>query len=165
VGTPVCAVTRLDDQRVGEIPVNPPVAFLVSVSQIASCDVAADTEVIELGFLRAQTNFDVAQALAEGQLRKGHAQKLVQMRKGFSGIVRRVSCNAPTKGMQRQKIHKLRKNQFTNEHGGTPRPKTPVSQISVQVGNTHKNRLLIATQHLAPCQLQNCRTAVIWTME
>jgi hypothetical protein len=62
-------------------------AFLVGVSQIAPRDVPENAEMIEFGFLRAQTIFDVAQALAEGQLRKSHAQKLIQMRKGFGWIV------------------------------------------------------------------------------
>jgi hypothetical protein len=34
---------------------------------------------IEFGVLRAQTNFDVAQAFAKRQLRKRHAQILIQM--------------------------------------------------------------------------------------
>jgi hypothetical protein len=113
---PFVKTPRFDNQCVGQIPVNPPVAFLVGVSQIASCDVAADTEVIEIGFLRAQTNVDVAQALAEGQLGKGHAQKLIQMRKSLGGVVRRISRHATTKCVQRQKIHELRENQFTDKH-------------------------------------------------
>jgi hypothetical protein len=33
--------------------------------------------VIELGRLRAKTGFDVAQTLAEGQMREGHGAKLL----------------------------------------------------------------------------------------
>ena len=43
-------------------------------------ETAANPQVIELGLLRAQARFDVAQALAISQLREGHAEKLVEAR-------------------------------------------------------------------------------------
>src|SRR5665811_1959204 len=63
-----------NDQGVREIAINAPVALLVGIGQIAACDVPANTEMIEFGLLRAQTDFDVAQALTKRQLRKRHAQ-------------------------------------------------------------------------------------------
>src|SRR5450756_1089139 len=68
-----------NDQGVREIAINAPVALLVGIGQIAACDVPANTEMIEFGLLRAQTDFDVAQALTKRQLRKRHAQVLIQM--------------------------------------------------------------------------------------
>src|SRR5271169_1272356 len=66
---------RLDDQGVGKITVNLPVAFLVGIGQIAARDVTANAEMVKFGLVRAQANFDVTQALAEGQLREGNCAK------------------------------------------------------------------------------------------
>src|SRR5271169_6137964 len=77
---------RLDDQGVGKITVNLPVAFLVGIGQIAARDVTANAEMVKFGLVRAQANFDVTQALAEGQLREGHAQILIQMGERFCGV-------------------------------------------------------------------------------
>ena len=49
----------------------------VGIGQSAARDRAANAQVIEPAFLRAQAGHDVAQTLAEGQLGKGHAEKLV----------------------------------------------------------------------------------------
>src|SRR5437867_8529276 len=66
------------NEGLSELVVNAPVARLVGIGQRAAADVAAYAEVVQLGGLCPQTSFDVAQALAIGKLRKGHAQKLVQ---------------------------------------------------------------------------------------
>ena len=94
----------------------PPIAFLVRVADIAPRNVAANAEMIEFRFMRAQTNFDVAQALAERQLRESHAEILIEMREGFGRIVRRIPRDTTAKCVQRKKIHKLRENQFADEH-------------------------------------------------
>src|SRR5271169_982617 len=107
---------RLDDQGVGKITVNLPVAFLVGIGQIAARDVTANAEMVKFGLVRAQTNFDVTETLAEGQLREGHAQILVQMREGFCRVARRVTRDAATKCVERQKLHELRENKLADEH-------------------------------------------------
>ena len=116
---------RLDDQGVGKITVNLPVAFLVGIGQIAARDVTANAEMVKFGLVRAQANFDVTQALAEGQLREGHAQILIQMGERFCGVVRRVTRDAATKCVQRKKIHQLRENKFADVHWESPRPQSP----------------------------------------
>ena len=50
----------------------------LALASVLRATVDANPKVIELGVLRAQTGFDVAQALAIGQLREGHAQELIQ---------------------------------------------------------------------------------------
>ena len=152
-------VPRLDNQGVGKI-INLPVAFLVGIGQTAARDVTANAEMVKFGLVRAQANFDVTQALAEGQLREGHAQILIQMGERFCGVVRRVTRDAATKCVQRKKIHQLRENKFADVHGNHQGRKAPVSQIQVQVGNTQKVLFPILYQSLAPRHQQNCRTAV-----
>ena len=52
---------------------------------------------VELGLMGAQTGFDVAQAFAVGQLREGHAEKLIEVRKCFGGIFGRVTLHTAAK--------------------------------------------------------------------
>ena len=58
-----------------------------SSGQSAAGNVATDTEVIELGLMRTQTSFDVAQALAIIQLCECHAEELIEMRKCLVGYL------------------------------------------------------------------------------
>lgn len=69
-----------------EICIHAAVALFVGIGQRALGDVASYTQVIELGLMGAQASFDVAQILAVSQLCKGHAEKLIEMRKGFGRI-------------------------------------------------------------------------------
>jgi hypothetical protein len=73
------------DQDLGEVGVDAPVAvsesstcWLVRLGQGGSGDPSPDTHVIQLGANGPQASLDVAQTLPEGQLREGHAEKLVE---------------------------------------------------------------------------------------
>jgi len=68
------------DQAHRKIHVDTTVALLVGIGQRALGDVSSDNQVIELGLVGAQAGFDIAQALAIGQLREGHAEELIEMR-------------------------------------------------------------------------------------
>ncbi len=59
---------------------------------------APDAHVVELRGLGAQAHFDIAQAFATGQLRKGHAQELVQAGEGLDLVLAAVARHAATKG-------------------------------------------------------------------
>lgn len=50
-----------------------PIMLLIGFAQIASCDMTANTKLVEFCFLHTQINFDVAQASSERQLRKSYA--------------------------------------------------------------------------------------------
>ena len=67
----------LEDQPLGQLEVYAPVAQLVCVSQRRACDRRADAHMIELAGLSPQTDLDIAQALAVGQLRESHDAKLL----------------------------------------------------------------------------------------
>ena len=111
--------------------------------------------------MSAKTDFDIAQAVAKGQLRKGHAQELIQMGECLGGIVRWISLDTPPKRVQRKKVHHLGECQLAGEHGADPGLKTPFSQIQVQVGDTPTNPVPSLCQYLTLGVLQNCRTAVM----
>jgi hypothetical protein len=55
---------------------------------------------------------DVAQALAKGQLRKGHAQKLIPAGEAFDLVVAVVALHALAKFVRGEKIHQLGENSF-----------------------------------------------------
>jgi hypothetical protein len=52
------------------------------MSQSVTADATAQAKVIQLAGLGSQAGFNVAKTFAVGQLREGHAQKLVQATKG-----------------------------------------------------------------------------------
>src|SRR5271157_2603765 len=69
---------RDDDEVLGEVGVDAPVAHGVGVRQGVAGNRAAETQMVELEGLRAKTRFDVAQALAPGQLREGKTKILIE---------------------------------------------------------------------------------------
>lgn len=103
------------DQALGEVGVD----ATARVGQRVSGHRAAKPHVIELGRLSAQSGFDVA-GLLVGQLRKGHAQVLVEAVELLDLVLAVVSSNAATKGGQRQVRHDLCKNEFACVHKHTP---------------------------------------------
>ena len=68
-------IQRAGDANHGlcELGVDAPVAALIGVGERVARHPAADAHVIELVLMGAQTRFDIAQALAEGELRECHA--------------------------------------------------------------------------------------------
>src|SRR6266568_926668 len=78
-------------------------------------------EVIKPGALRTQTGFDVAQALAIGQLGERHAQELIQARERLHLPLARIAGHDSSKRVQRQMLHDLRKHQLSRVHYLLPR--------------------------------------------
>jgi hypothetical protein len=68
------------------ICVNATLSLFVRIGHRALGNVATDAQVVEPGLMGTQASFDVAQAFALSQLRKGHTKKLIQMRERFGGI-------------------------------------------------------------------------------
>ena len=93
------------DQALGEVAVDAPVASCVGVGQGVARHRAAETQVIKFGGLSTQTGFDVAQALAKRQLRKGHAEVLIQTSETLDLVMSPISRHTATKRRQRQMLH------------------------------------------------------------
>jgi hypothetical protein len=74
--------------------------------------------VIQLGLMRPQTHFDIAQALAPSELGEDHAQVVIQTRETFGIAVAVVLRHQTAKGMQRQMLHELRKDVTALMHDG-----------------------------------------------
>jgi len=109
------------DQALGEVGVDAPVAHRVRIGQCIARHRRANPEVIKLGVLGAQAGFDVAQALAKGQLCKRHAQKLVQTREQLDLAFASIPGHASAKRRQRKVLHQLREHQLALVHRSSPR--------------------------------------------
>ena len=118
-------LSRLSDQPVREFRINAPVARLVGIGQRRSPHRLAEAQVVELRGLRRQTGFDVAQALAVGQLREGHRSVLLGTGQRPHPAVAAIAPDNPRKGAPRQKIHDLREQRLADVHrrilGKTPK--------------------------------------------
>ncbi len=71
-----------------------------------------DAQMVEFGLVGAQTGLDVAQALAVSQLRKSHAEKLIEMRKRLGGIFGEITLHTAAERMKGQMLHELCKHQL-----------------------------------------------------
>ena len=71
--------------------------------------------------LGTQVDFDIAQGLAIGQLRKCHGEELVQTREVLDLVVAPMLGHTPAKGTHWQIGHELRENKLALVHTGPSR--------------------------------------------
>jgi len=84
--------------------------------------------VIEFAALRSQTNFDVAKALAMGQLGEGHGKKLIPTSEAFRVSVPIEALNASAELVVRKKLHDLSEYGLSWIHGIPPRGISSLAQ-------------------------------------
>ena len=72
---------------------------------------------IEFVALGTQAGFDIAQALAIGELRKGHTAILVLATEAFDVMIALVALNTATQGRVGKMLHDLCEEQFAVVHG------------------------------------------------
>ena len=116
---------RFRDQDGSEVGIDAPVTAFVGIGQRAPRHRAPNAQVIESPVLRAQTGDDIAQALAEGQLGKGHAQKLVPAGKTSHPVVATVALHALAKLVSRKMTHQLREQGLSKVHGDRNSNRSP----------------------------------------
>src|SRR5450759_4510226 len=63
--------------------------------------------VVKLAGLSRQTHFDIAQALAVGQLREGHDAKLLGATEAARPVIAAVTIDDAMEGLPRQEVHDL----------------------------------------------------------
>jgi hypothetical protein len=130
--------TGTSDQHLREVGVDAPIAHGVRMGQGVARDLSANAEMIELGLLRAQTSFDVAQALAISQLRESHAKKLVPTREALQFEVALIAFDAAVKRFGRKKVHQLCKDRFARIH--SPSPSAKIAEASAElVSNSNRS--------------------------
>jgi len=104
------------DQDLREIGIDPPVPLLVGHGERVAAHAAADAHVVELVGQGAQAGFDVAQALAKGELREGHRKELVPAGEGAHPLVAVVPLHTAGEGLVRNKAHELREDSASLVH-------------------------------------------------
>ena len=85
------------DEDESQLEVDAPVARLVGIGQRRASD-CPNAHVVKLAGLSRQTHFDIAQAFAVGQLRKGHDAKLLGATEAARHIDRRCDGRSSTAG-------------------------------------------------------------------
>jgi hypothetical protein len=81
---------------------------------------------IEFGTQGSQTGFDVAQALAIGQLREGHAEKLVETGERSYAMIASMAFDATPELVLGQEVHELSEDGLSGVH--EPLPSTPLGE-------------------------------------
>lgn len=104
------------DQRLGKLGIDAPIPSLVRIGKVGASDVATQTHVVQLGRLGLKASGDIPQALPIGQLRKGHAQKLVPTSERSGVEVAVVLADQPSKGVPGRQLHQLGENQLPCVH-------------------------------------------------
>ncbi len=93
--------TRNADQMLGEVGIDLPRPCRIGVRQrVARNRRTSEPQVVEPPGLRTQIDFDVAQGLAVGKLRKGHRQQLVEAAEILDHVLAPVSSNEAAKCAQ-----------------------------------------------------------------
>jgi hypothetical protein len=110
--------SRHGDQVLRKVGIDLPRSGGIRIGQrVARDGLATQAHVIQPFGLSAKVDFDVAQGLAVGQLRKGHGQELIQTGEFLDLVIASVRSHASAKSAQRQECHELRENQFAFVHG------------------------------------------------
>ena len=111
--------TRHANQVLRKVGVYLPRARGVCIGQRVARDrLAAKPHVEQPPGLCTQVDFDIAQRLPVGQLRKGHGEELIQTREVFDLVLASVIGHAATKRGQRQEKHELREYELALVHRG-----------------------------------------------
>src|SRR5262249_61463089 len=141
---------RLDDQPLGQFEIYAPVAQLVGVGQRRACDRRADAHMIELAGLSPQTDLDIAQALAVGQLRESHDAKLLGATETARPVITAVTIYDAMESLPWQEIHDLREQGLAEVHGdsGVAKSRTLAQQA---ISNSSRGQPLGAKK--SPSQL------------
>src|ERR1035438_277763 len=108
----------------------------------------ANARMIEPRPQGAQAGFDIAQALAIGELSKGHAQELVPAGKTADFVVALIALDATAKLVRGNEIQQLREHRLAKMHGPHP-PRMRGQHGCKSQRNSNRKRLLLGVNSLA----------------
>lgn len=108
------------DEGQPQVAIDLPVARSVGVGQGAAHDRPAKPGVVKLVADGPQTDLQVAKALASGQLRERHGQKLIATRETSDPPMSLISSHARIENPPREKLEQLRKHHLTLVHDLPP---------------------------------------------
>src|SRR6516165_4265690 len=119
---------------------------------------------VELRGLHTKAGFNIAQALAPGQLRECEAQILIEARKPLDPALAVVARHATTKRCQRQVLHKLGKDIMALMHGDTLAAVGPhrcaAFPFTIEIETAPKSLFFPKFQHVSVGPTSNVGTAV-----
>ena len=150
----------LEHQPLRQLGIDAPVAALVGFCQGGTPNGRAEAHGVELGGLCAETGFDVAQALAIGQLGKGHGAELFGATEVAHPAVAAIPSHTAGKRGPGKKIHQLRKQQLASVHRCLQRTSLEPASRQLQIDTTQKQLQLITDQRVAASELAVNRTVV-----
>src|SRR5690606_24027974 len=123
------------NQRLSELRVDAPIAPFVGIGQGRPAHIAAQSQVIKLRWLGAKTCFDIPQTLPVRQLRKGHAQKLIETREGPDVEIPAVLADEATKRVPWGELHDLREHELASVHWCLPGLPGQAEGLSAHISN------------------------------
>lgn len=105
------------DQPMGEVAKDSPVVNAVGIGQGAACNAAAEAGVVKFGSEGAESGFDVAEALAVGELGEGEREEMIAAGEFAESAVTAVASDAGVEFVARQVVQKLAEDGRSNRHG------------------------------------------------
>ena len=149
------------NQLLGQRGVDAPVAMRVGIGQRAAPYHTVKPEMVEAFRPGAQAIHDVAQALAPGQLRIGHAEKLVPARELLNLVVAGELPHTPLELLRMNQRHQLSENGLSCVH--------PASLAAEASSREPQDQLQIAhnpfsLQHAFPDMIGNHKRSNIRTV-
>ena len=135
-------LARLFDQVLGKFCVNTPVARLVGIGQRRALGLLPQTHVVELGRLRREADFDVAQALAVRQLREGHHAELIGACHGLDVAIAIAAIDDAMEGLPGEEVHELSEQRFAVVHGSLQKKNRNTARTAFRRSNRRHPSLL-----------------------
>ena len=86
--------SRLGNQDLSKIGIDPPMADLVGMSQGIARNFSSKAHMIEFLVIAPEAGLDISETFAIGELSKSHAKKLIPAGKGFDLVVAPISFDA-----------------------------------------------------------------------
>jgi hypothetical protein len=131
------------NQTLRKLGIDAPVALFIGIRQCAARYPTADTQVIELGLMCAQTDFNIAQTLTPRELGESHAQELVKASKSLHVAIATELADKASERVHRQMLQELRENEAAFVHGDAPEDESVEPEANqVEIANTNKQSLI-----------------------
>jgi len=137
---------RTTDEQRRQVRPDTPVAPLVGIGQRRAFDGRTKAQAVQLGLIRQQTDFDVPQTLAVGQLREGHGAELLGAAQTAHFEIATIPQHNARKAGPRNELHELREQRLAQVHGSSPQVSACGRYSNLNRGklisNRHQTKLL-----------------------
>ncbi len=135
-------LARTTNQQCGQVCPDVPIASLVGIGQCRTSDRRTKAHAVQLRLIRQQTGFDVAQALAVGQLGKGHGAELLCATQTAHSGISTIAIHDARKAGPWNVLHDLREQRLARVHSSSPEDSISGSYSKLNVGKLISNRLI-----------------------